>query len=94
VSANDSGVKDRWGALDFFLVKCAKGRASFDEVRRWTSPPQKLPESVINHVEEIGRRTLIIFRIFFFKFPKSTRIFLEKLWKYKTKTKNKSDVTF
>jgi hypothetical protein len=53
VSANDSGVKDRWGALDFFLVKCAKGRASFDEVRRWTSPPQKLPESVINHVEEI-----------------------------------------
>jgi hypothetical protein len=90
VSANDSGVKDRWGALDFFLVKCAKGRASFDEVRRWTSPPQKLPESVINHVEGVvthmRKRTQNpdYFSDFFFQFPKSTRIFLEK----------KSDVTF
>jgi hypothetical protein len=84
VSANDSGVKDRWGALDFFLVKCAKGRASFDEVRRWTSPPQKLPESVINHVEEIMQNP-DYFSEFFFQISKKYSNLFRKIMEIQNK---------
>jgi cell shape-determining protein MreC len=78
------GGEGSMGALDFFLVKCAKGRASFDEVRRWTSPPQKLPESVINHVEEIMQNP-DYFSEFFFQISKKYSNLFRKIMEIQNK---------
>jgi cell shape-determining protein MreC len=86
VSANDSGVKDRWGRWTFFLLNAQRGGRALNEVRRWTSPPQKLPESVINHVEEIMQNP-DYFSEFFFQISKKYSNLFRKIMEIQNKNK-------